>query len=64
MDLTLTAQEAAFRDELRAWLVAHVPPGWEAEHLHDTMEERFAFLRRWQKTVFDAGWAGIAWPRE
>jgi alkylation response protein AidB-like acyl-CoA dehydrogenase len=64
MDLTLTAQEAAFRDELRSWLVAHIPPRWETEHLHDTMQERFAFLRRWQKRVFDAGWAGIAWPRE
>ena len=64
MDLTLSPQDTAFRDELRAWLVDHVPPRWEAEHLHDTMEERFAFLRRWQKTVFDAGWAGISWPRE
>jgi len=64
MDLTLTPQETAFRDELRSWLADHVPPRWEAEHLRDSMEERFAFLRRWQKTVFDAGWAGIAWPRE
>jgi alkylation response protein AidB-like acyl-CoA dehydrogenase len=63
MDLTLTPQETAFRDELRSWLAAHVPPRWEAEHRHDSMQDRFAFQRRWQKTVFDAGWVGIAWPR-
>src|SRR5262249_48589561 len=63
MDLTLTSQETAFRDELRSWLAGHVPPNWEAEELHHPMQERFAFQRRWQKTVFDAGWAGVAWPR-
>jgi alkylation response protein AidB-like acyl-CoA dehydrogenase len=25
---------------------------------------RFAALRHWQKTLFDAGWAGIAWSKE
>jgi alkylation response protein AidB-like acyl-CoA dehydrogenase len=64
MDLTLTPQEIAFRDELRSWLATSIPPGWQAEHLRGSMQDRFASLRRWQKTVFDAGWAGIAWPRE
>src|SRR5262245_14566443 len=27
------------------------------------MHERFAFLRRWQKTVYEGGWAGVAWPK-
>jgi alkylation response protein AidB-like acyl-CoA dehydrogenase len=63
MDLNLTPQEATFRDELRAWLAANVPADWEARRLRDTMEHRFAFLRAWQKRVYDAGWAGVAWPK-
>src|SRR5260370_22937413 len=64
MDLNLTPQELAFRDELRAWLKANVPADWEARRTEDEMLERFAFLRAWQKKVYDAGWAGVAWPKE
>jgi alkylation response protein AidB-like acyl-CoA dehydrogenase len=64
VDLTLTDKETAFRDALRAWLGANVPAGWEAQQLHASMHERFAFQRAWQKTVFAAGWAGVAWPKE
>jgi alkylation response protein AidB-like acyl-CoA dehydrogenase len=64
MNLKLTAEESAFRDELRAWLTAHVPADWEAHRLHDGVEARFAFSRGWQKQVYDGGWAGVAWPRE
>jgi len=28
------------------------------------MQARFEFLLGWQKKVFEAGWAGIAWPKE
>ena len=28
------------------------------------MEARFAYLRAWQRKLFDAGWAGISWPKE
>ncbi len=64
MDLTLTTQQTTFRDELRAWLAANVPPDWETHRLHDSMEDRFRFLRTWQKRVFEGGWAGVSWPRE
>src|SRR5580704_13029388 len=64
MDLNLTPQELTFRDELRAWLSANVPPDWEARRTHDDMHQRFAFLRAWQKQVYDSGWCGISWPKE
>ena len=64
MDLNHTAEETKFRDELAAWLKANVPSDWEEHRLRDTMEERFKFLRQWQKKVFAAGWAGVAWPKE
>src|SRR6204780_57839 len=64
MDLNLTPAETKFRDELRAWLQSNVPNDWETHRLRDSMEDRFQFLRAWQKRVYDAGWAGVAWPKE
>jgi len=28
------------------------------------MEARFAFLRQWQRQVYEGGWAGLSWPKE
>ncbi len=63
MDLRLTADELAFRDELREWLSRNVPGEW-AQRKYDPLEARFDFLRAWQRKLYDAGWAGIGWPKE
>src|ERR1043165_8317405 len=63
MDLTLSTEETQFRDELRAWLEAHAPKPSE-QHREASIEQQFAFLRSWQKTLYDGGWAGLSWPRE
>jgi len=63
MDLNINPQEAAFRDDLRAWLLSNVPGDWKTHRLLVSMEDRFQFLRAWQKRV-EAGWAGVAWPKE
>jgi alkylation response protein AidB-like acyl-CoA dehydrogenase len=60
VDLTLSPNETAFRDELRAWLDANhpgAPPSGEEE-------ESFEFSRAWQRKLHDAGWAGLSWPKE
>jgi alkylation response protein AidB-like acyl-CoA dehydrogenase len=59
MDLTLTPEEEAFRDEVRAWLQEN-HPGDEPEG----EEPKFEFRRAWQRKMHDAGWAGISWPKE
>ena len=59
MDLTLTPEEEAFRDEVRAWLGEN-NPGPEP----DGEEAKFVFRRDWQRRMHDAGWAGISWPKE
>jgi alkylation response protein AidB-like acyl-CoA dehydrogenase len=63
MDLNLNQEELAFRDELRAWLTANVPPDWD-ERREESLEQRFDYLRRWQRKLYDGGWAGISWPKE
>src|SRR4051812_4749762 len=59
MDLTLSPQEEAFRDELREWLGAN-HPGEEPEG----DEAGFEFRKAWQRKLADAGWAGLSWPEE
>ncbi|HKG16930.1 MAG TPA: acyl-CoA dehydrogenase family protein [Solirubrobacteraceae bacterium] len=59
MDLTLSPEEEAFRDELRSWLTDNHPG---SEPSGD--ESGFQFRRDWQRRLYDAGWAGVSWPRE
>jgi alkylation response protein AidB-like acyl-CoA dehydrogenase len=63
VDLTFSPSAEAFRAELRAWLAANVPSGDGAEGLA-SLDEEFAFLRRWQARLAEAGWVGVHWPRE
>jgi alkylation response protein AidB-like acyl-CoA dehydrogenase len=60
VDLTLTPEEQAFRDELRAWLEENhpgpAPKGGD--------QEQFTFEREWQRTLHAGGWAGVSWPQE
>ncbi len=60
MDLTFSAPEAAFRDELRAWFAAN-PPGEEPDGDED---RRYAWRRDFQRRLADGGWAAVHWPRE
>jgi alkylation response protein AidB-like acyl-CoA dehydrogenase len=68
MDLNLSPSEVTFRDEFRAWLTTNVPKDWDSRHGEpakaQSMEERFEFLKRWQQKMYEAGWAGVSWPKE
>jgi alkylation response protein AidB-like acyl-CoA dehydrogenase len=63
MDLNLSPEEIKFRDELRPWLNANVPKDWD-ERREESMEVRFEYLKRWQRKLYEGGWAGISWPKE
>jgi len=63
--LNLTADEQTFRDEFRGWLKANVPAPWTGGGLNsESRNEYVDYLRRWQRTLFEGGWAGIAWPKK
>ena len=59
MDFNDTPQEAAFREEARAWLAGNVPTGEDFDGL-----DEMARSKLWQKRKYDAGWACIRWPKE
>ncbi len=63
MDLRYTEAEEKFRRELRSWLTAEVPAHGPPPPSHDWYARR-AYDTGWQRKLFDAGWAGINWPRE
>ena len=63
MELRYSEGEEQFRAELRAWLETTLPtlspePGREA------WAERRKWDTDWQRRLFDAGYAGLAWPSE
>ena len=63
MDLKLTTEELAFRDELRAWLASNIPKDYE-EWREKPIEVSFPYLRAWQRKLHDGGWAAVSWPKE
>ena len=64
MQLAPTAEEAAFRDELRAWLADTLPGLPPAPESREDWEAKCDYEREWQRMLHDAGYAGISWPEE
>jgi alkylation response protein AidB-like acyl-CoA dehydrogenase len=68
MDFEYTAEQEAFRREVRGWLERNLP---EELKIDDAMDERvapnrevFEKRRAWQRKLAEAGWVGLSWPRE
>ncbi|MFJ7902931.1 acyl-CoA dehydrogenase family protein [Streptomyces sp. NPDC096198] len=61
MDLTDSPEEAEFRAQLRAWL-ARTLPGLPPKPPPDDWPARRAYDLGWQRTLHDAGYAGLHWP--
>ncbi len=69
MDFDDTPEEAAFRDEARAWLSQHAPAkgsedDFSTGFLEGSMDpdEFMERAKAWQRLLVDEGWAGITWP--
>jgi alkylation response protein AidB-like acyl-CoA dehydrogenase len=65
MDLSFTAEEDAFRDEVRTWIAANLPEEWRhggAGGYRATGQEDLQ--RDWQRRLDDGGWLTLAWPSE
>lgn len=60
MDLDFTDEQVEFRDEVRTWLAENKP----REQRPDDAAGIREYDLGWQRTQWDGGWAGIAWPTE
>ena len=59
MDIRFDDKTETFRHDVRTWLEANVP----AAPMPEAPEAAFAHMRDWQRKMYDAGWAGIHWPK-
>ena len=68
MDFQYTPEQDAFRAEVRGWLVANLDPALCVDDPKDERvapdRETFEKRRHWQRSMYDSGWVGIAWPKE
>jgi alkylation response protein AidB-like acyl-CoA dehydrogenase len=67
VDLSYSAEDEAFRSEIRAWLDEHLTGGWAAlkglggaGRDHEAIEERIA----WNRHLAAHGWTCVGWPTE
>src|SRR5271166_3362400 len=60
MDLDFTPDQVEFRDRVRTWLDEHKPTVPRPRDDAGIREYDLA----WQRTQWEGGWAGIAWPQE
>jgi alkylation response protein AidB-like acyl-CoA dehydrogenase len=60
VDLSFSAEESAFADEVRAWLAANL----EVPDRFATLDDEVAWGRQWQARLAADRWVGLHWPRE
>ncbi len=61
MNLEFSAEEIAFRDEVRAFIKENYPENVDARGADDLTKEQFL---AWHKILAKKGWAAPAWPTE
>ena len=64
MDLRHTPEDERFREELRRWLDETIPRQGESPPPEAGYKAQREYDARWQRRLFDAGYAGLHWPSE
>ncbi|HZW22811.1 acyl-CoA dehydrogenase family protein [Noviherbaspirillum sp.] len=63
MDLNFTAEEQAFRQEVRDFVAGALPPDIRHKVLNGLILERDDYVR-WQRILHAKGWGGPAWKKD
>ena len=66
MDFDYGERAEVFRQEVRDWLEKNLPKEKTGDELRIILQgdDRESFLREWDAKLRDAGYVGIAWPKE
>jgi alkylation response protein AidB-like acyl-CoA dehydrogenase len=72
VDFAYTAEDEAFRKELRDWIDANLPEFLDEGEIEDaslgdpqvSLVRTMARRRAWQRRLNEDGWAAINWPKE
>jgi alkylation response protein AidB-like acyl-CoA dehydrogenase len=62
VDFRDSPSEAGFRSKLRDWIAANLPQGWRERHPVAGRDDP-EVLRAWSRKLYEAGYAGLTWPR-
>ena len=60
MNLDYTPEEQRFRERVRSWLSENVPEKPRPRGRSASRDYDLA----WQRKQYEAGWAGISWPKQ
>jgi alkylation response protein AidB-like acyl-CoA dehydrogenase len=67
VDFSLTLDQEAFRERVRAWLELNIPRQWVRRAMGTSevpRPEAYEFLREWQRKLWEVGFIGLTWPKE
>jgi alkylation response protein AidB-like acyl-CoA dehydrogenase len=64
MDFRDTAEEAAFRNEVRAVIVANLPEGYGTPAYAVSEADEKTFMDGWKQAMADRSWIAPHWPRQ
>lgn len=69
MDFRFSAEDEAFRQELRAWLEKNRPAQGSADDdhtdfMHEGSKDQWQRRLQWHRKMHSGGWVGISWPKE
>ena len=70
MDFRFSAEDEAFREELRAWLEKNRPEQSSADNddhtdfMHEGSKDQWQRRLNWHRKMHSGGWVGISWPKE
>jgi alkylation response protein AidB-like acyl-CoA dehydrogenase len=66
MDFTRSPSLERTRADFRQWLAGNLPDlsAWKRLRDDGPVPERIAFLKDWQRRLYDAGWIAVHWPSQ
>lgn len=65
MDFNWSPEQEAYRMDVRKWLEANQPPPLAQIDEENTGDEaQWKRLKAWHTKLYEAGWAGLTWPKE
>ena len=63
MDLNFTADELAFRHEIRDWVAANLPASI-SHKVHNALHLTREDMQGWARILGRKGWHGYSWPKQ
>jgi alkylation response protein AidB-like acyl-CoA dehydrogenase len=66
MDFNYSPEQEAYRLEVRRWLEANRPQSMAGDGAAEMGgdESQWQRLKAWHRKLYEAGWAGLTWPKE